>query len=335
MGDPKWTPKRIDVGVNAEQKLKGKGEIEISGGELQDGSCRSTLLVDSLAALPPRRSPPRRTHPPPPPERDLEHQVPLDALCIHLLLFTQTPPPPRGAGRRPRGGGKAARAPAPALRPLRGRAPRREHLPAPPCDPEHPPTRAHPTPLSITVPPTSSAPPPTGRRRAPSFSAGSGAALPRSLGGLSSLTRAAQLYPHNLHPASSHSSPHAASSSHPVYNNTAYSLCSSAPSPAPSLARSRSPQPPPPPPAPSTGVANAPSAFHARHYPTPDARARLLARTLLTRIHAVGRPRGASAAFHSCAKSASASSSRKSVNGCESARGPYVPSRLRECTVAC
>jgi hypothetical protein len=36
MGGPKVTPKRIDVGVNAEQSLKGKGEIEISGGELRD-----------------------------------------------------------------------------------------------------------------------------------------------------------------------------------------------------------------------------------------------------------------------------------------------------------
>ncbi|KAJ6548150.1 hypothetical protein DFH09DRAFT_1169878 [Mycena vulgaris] len=81
---------------------------------------------------------------------------------------------------------------------------------------------------------------------------------------------------------------------------------------------------PPPAPAPAPpSVPLAPSPFHARHYPTPDARARLLARTLLNRIHAVGRPRSPYASCYS--------------NGYESecgARG-YVPSRLSECVAAC
>ncbi|KAJ7675166.1 hypothetical protein B0H17DRAFT_1140480 [Mycena rosella] len=51
------------------------------------------------------------------------------------------------------------------------------------------------------------------------------------------------------------------------------------------------PTPPPRSAALAPPVTGAPTPFHARHYPTPDARARLLARTLLHRIYAVGRPR--------------------------------------------
>ncbi|KAF7353941.1 hypothetical protein MVEN_01080400 [Mycena venus] len=157
------------------------------------------------------------------------------------------------------------------------------------------------TPLCISSPlPPAAAPaspsPPTGRRRAPSFSAGSGAALPRTrdVSSLSSLTLSSQ-------------------------------LCS-APSPAPSLTRIAPPQaqakakPEAPP------VPLAPTPFHARHYPTPDARARLLARTLLNRIHAVGRPRS----MYSC-------SAYAKTNGYESECGSrgYVRSRLSEVTMAC
>ncbi|KAJ7041862.1 hypothetical protein C8F04DRAFT_1077510 [Mycena alexandri] len=164
-----------------------------------------------------------------------------------------------------------------------------------------PPSRGRPlTPLAITVP----APAPAveggrvGRRRAPSFSAGT----PRPSAPLSTL-----------------------------------SALSCAPSPAPSLARARSPptdvvgsvSAPP--------VPMAPTPFHARHYPTSDARARLLARTLLNRIHAVGRPRS----MYSCGSSSSPYS-RTSMGGCRVGNGyesecggrGYVPSRLSECVVA-
>ncbi|KAF7331277.1 hypothetical protein MKEN_00004800 [Mycena kentingensis (nom. inval.)] len=68
-------------------------------------------------------------------------------------------------------------------------------------------------------------------------------------------------------------------------------------------------------------VPGAPSPFLARHYPTSEARTALLARTLLHRIHAVGRPRSPYAS---------------SCNGYESECGgrAYVPSRLSECVVA-
>ncbi|KAJ7732574.1 hypothetical protein DFH07DRAFT_846338 [Mycena maculata] len=84
----------------------------------------------------------------------------------------------------------------------------------------------------------------------------------------------------------------------------------------------------PVPPAPIAEVKGAPTPFHARHYPTPDARARLLARTLLNRIHAVGRPRS----LYSCS-----SYSKTSRGGYEAEGGErgYVPSRLSECVVAC
>ncbi|KAJ7061546.1 hypothetical protein C8F01DRAFT_1137727 [Mycena amicta] len=98
---------------------------------------------------------------------------------------------------------------------------------------------------------------------------------------------------------------------------TSLSLCS-LPSPAPSVSRARAA------PAPVGHlVPGAPSPFLARHYPTPDARCRLLARTLLHRIHAVGRPR-------------SVYSSSSCSNGYESESGakPYIPSRLSECVVA-
>ncbi|KAJ7675148.1 hypothetical protein B0H17DRAFT_1207884 [Mycena rosella] len=86
-------------------------------------------------------------------------------------------------------------------------------------------------------------------------------------------------------------------------------------------------------------VAGAPTPFHARHYPTPDARARLLARTLLNRIHAVGRPRSPYASLSSpYSRSASPYAGGGGLcNGYESecgARG-YVPSRLSECVAAC
>ncbi|KAJ7142053.1 hypothetical protein C8R43DRAFT_1016186 [Mycena crocata] len=112
--------------------------------------------------------------------------------------------------------------------------------------------------------------------------------------------------------------------SSPISFTSAWSSPSSStstytPSPAPSLSR----------PAPSSNYASpappavplAPTPFHARHYPTSDARARLLARTLLNRIHAVGRPR-----------SLCSSSSKSSAKG--SMCDGYTPSRLSECVVA-
>ncbi|KAJ7148599.1 hypothetical protein C8R46DRAFT_533927 [Mycena filopes] len=140
-----------------------------------------------------------------------------------------------------------------------------------PSQSQNTPPHAHHGPLTITVP----TPAPAvegghgrvGRRRSPSFSAGT----PRPNAPLSTLS--------------------------------ALSLAAS-PSPAPSLTRGRSPSPPKPPPIVEEQVptvAMAPSPFHARHYPTPDARARLLARTLLNRIHAVGRPRGPHG-LYSCAR---------------------------------
>ncbi|KAJ7618231.1 hypothetical protein B0H17DRAFT_1188712 [Mycena rosella] len=92
------------------------------------------------------------------------------------------------------------------------------------------------------------------------------------------------------------------------------------------------PVPPPRAAAPAPPVAGAPTPFHARHYPTPDARARLLARTLLNRIHAVGRPRSPYASLLSPYAAGGGL-----CNGYESecgARG-YVPSRLSECVAAC
>ncbi|KAJ7675143.1 hypothetical protein B0H17DRAFT_1081556, partial [Mycena rosella] len=92
--------------------------------------------------------------------------------------------------------------------------------------------------------------------------------------------------------------------------------------------------------APAPPVAGAPTSFHARHYPTPDARARLLARTLLNRIHAVGRPRSPYASLSSpYARSASpyVGGGGRLCNGYESESGArgYVPSRLSECVAAC
>ncbi|KAJ7221340.1 hypothetical protein GGX14DRAFT_429447 [Mycena pura] len=150
------------------------------------------------------------------------------------------------------------------------------------------------TPLTISSPlPSSSpapSPSPTGRRRSPSFSAGSpslsafGARVPLPLSALSSLSTLLTL-----------------------------------PSPAPSLSRAA-------PTMAAATVPGAPSPFLARHYPTPDARERLLARTLLHRIHAVGRPRS----LYSC------SSSSRLKNGYENECGAreYIPSRLSECVVA-
>ncbi|KAJ7675155.1 hypothetical protein B0H17DRAFT_1182994 [Mycena rosella] len=95
------------------------------------------------------------------------------------------------------------------------------------------------------------------------------------------------------------------------------------------------PVPPPPAAAPAPPVAGAPTPFHARHYPTPDAR------TLLNRIHAVGRPRSPYA-YASLSSPYSRSASPYAGGGglCNSyesecgARG-YVPSRLSECVAAC
>ncbi|KAJ7142056.1 hypothetical protein C8R43DRAFT_1016190 [Mycena crocata] len=132
------------------------------------------------------------------------------------------------------------------------------------------------------------------------------------------------------------------SSSFTAGPNTPRSACTSltlsafssvwTPSPAPSLSRPRrasstSPHGSTPVPA----VPLAPTPFHARHYPTPDARARLLARTLLNRIHAVGRPRSPY-----CSSSSKPSAKGKVHNGYESESGSreYVPSRLSECIVA-
>ncbi|KAJ7494242.1 hypothetical protein B0H11DRAFT_2003822, partial [Mycena galericulata] len=161
-----------------------------------------------------------------------------------------------------------------------------------------PPPRGRPlTPLAISTSP------PTGRRRAPSFSAGT----PRPAASLSTLS----------------------------------SLTASASSPAPSASRVLASQ------RLSTGAASqttphvplAPTPFHARHYPTPDARARLLARTLLNRIHAVGRPRS----LYSCSsysrtapkRGAGAWGAEQMQNGYEEECGGrgYVRSRLSECVV--
>ncbi|KAJ7100478.1 hypothetical protein C8R44DRAFT_809957 [Mycena epipterygia] len=138
-----------------------------------------------------------------------------------------------------------------------------------------------PTPTAAPSPSPAPAQPIVGRRRAPSFSAGSGS--PRCLA-------------------------------------------------SPSLFLSPAPRAQTPAPAPAPLVPLAPTPFHARHYPTPDARARLLARTLLNRIHAVGRPRS----LYSCS-SYSRSKSPSLGNGYENECGSrgYVPSRLSECIVAC
>ncbi|CAK5279009.1 unnamed protein product [Mycena citricolor] len=116
---------------------------------------------------------------------------------------------------------------------------------------------------------------------------------------------------------------------------------SGAGSPAPSLARPPPPSytlPSPPrpsalssaaaavprrphtPPAPSPSRPAAPSPYLARTYPTSEDRVRLLARTLLTRINAVGRPRSVYAAL-----------SAGSEGECGKA---YTPSRLSECVIA-
>ncbi|KAJ7127501.1 hypothetical protein C8R43DRAFT_1027496 [Mycena crocata] len=162
---------------------------------------------------------------------------------------------------------------------------------------------------------TTAAPPPTrGRRRAPSFSAGPN--TPRS----------------------------ACSSPTPSPSTSKWSSSASSatwvPSPAPSLSRPALSS------ASSTSTSRsggntplvplAPTPFHARHYPTPDARARLLARTLLNRIHAVGRPRS----LYSCSSSTYSRTRGgcvKMEDGYESECGSrgYVPSRLSECVVAC
>ncbi|KAJ7232043.1 hypothetical protein B0H12DRAFT_1145964 [Mycena haematopus] len=196
--------------------------------------------------------------------------------------------------------------------------------PTPSTSQNTPPPR--PLTLSISTPPA----PPVGRRRSPSFSAGSGTPLPpRAAGGppplasLTSLTLASQLHHHSVSP-SSYPYPSPSRYAHAHAHSAAYP---STPSPAPSLSRGAltprsSPSAPPSSSRPDT--ASAPTPFHARHYPTPDARARLLARTLLTRIHPVGRPR-------SCA-SQLASRTNGYENEC-GGRG-YVPSRLSECTMA-
>ncbi|KAJ7127510.1 hypothetical protein C8R43DRAFT_1240285 [Mycena crocata] len=95
------------------------------------------------------------------------------------------------------------------------------------------------------------------------------------------------------------------------------------PSPAPSLSR--------PAQAATPAVPLAPTPFHARHYPTSDARARLLARTLLNRIHAVGRPRSLY-----CSSSSKSSAKGRMCDGYKSECGSrgYTPSRLSECVVA-
>ncbi|KAJ6566995.1 hypothetical protein B0H19DRAFT_1067248 [Mycena capillaripes] len=90
------------------------------------------------------------------------------------------------------------------------------------------------------------------------------------------------------------------------------------------------PNPPlssPPPRTETPTVRGAPTPFHARHYPTSDARARLLARTLLNRIHAVGRPRSLPS---SC--SSAYSKGGRTSNGYESECGGrgYTPSRLSD-----
>ncbi|KAK7036072.1 hypothetical protein R3P38DRAFT_2910438 [Favolaschia claudopus] len=182
--------------------------------------------------------------------------------------------------------------------------------PAPVAAPSHL-ARGRPiAPLTITTTTSHSSssspsPAPTGRRRSPSFSAGSSPpSAPRTLATLSSLTLAC------TSSSSSASGSPAPSLSRPALTRS----CKSAPCAAP----------------PTPG---APTPFHARHYPTPDARARLLARTLLNRIHAVGRPRSP----YGCARSVSASSSLYGGNGYENECGGrgYVPSRLSECTMAC
>ncbi|KAJ7148612.1 hypothetical protein C8R46DRAFT_533994 [Mycena filopes] len=166
------------------------------------------------------------------------------------------------------------------------RASTSQNTPPPPSHNGH---RGRPlTPLTITVP----APAPAvegghnrvGRRRAPSFSAGT----PRPASPLSTLS--------------------------------ALSTLACAPSPAPSLTRvhPRTSSPSPPAVVGVPDVEGAPTPFHARHYPTPDARARLLARTLLNRIHAVGRPRA------QCGMRADGYESECGGRG-------YTPSRLSEC----
>ncbi|KAJ7612211.1 hypothetical protein FB45DRAFT_940097 [Roridomyces roridus] len=170
-----------------------------------------------------------------------------------------------------------------------------------------PPPRGRPlTPLTISVVVSTTQERPTGRRRAPSFSAGT----PRPTASLAALANA------SVSPSSTLSS------------YTSYSYCSgpasgSSSAPPPSASRVLAAQrittqelAPAPTPAPAPVVAQAPTPFHARHYPTSDARARLLARTLLNRIHAVGRPR-------------STMPSTSSGSSCR------VPSRLSECVVAC
>ncbi|KAJ6498450.1 hypothetical protein C8R47DRAFT_1111792 [Mycena vitilis] len=182
------------------------------------------------------------------------------------------------------------------------------------------------TPLCITVPSSASSSASTsttgativGRRRAPSFSAGANTPRAAAMGLSMAFTGSSS--------SSSHNSPHNSSS----YGGNSLS---NAPSPAPSLCRQRVSPPASPTPAPAVPLA--PSPFHARHYPTPDARARLLARTLLNRIHAVGRPRSACSFSSSpyTSKHVGEKRGRSAVNGYESECGGrgYVPSRLSEC----
>ncbi|KAJ6566999.1 hypothetical protein B0H19DRAFT_1139103 [Mycena capillaripes] len=193
-------------------------------------------------------------------------------------------------------------------------------LPAPQS--QNTPPRGRPlTPLCVSTsssPSTSgSASPIVGRRRAPSFSAGSGTPLPQRGTPLALATLSAL----SVSPSNSLGPP---SHSHSYSQSLA-----SAPSPAPSLIR-RSAAPPSRTEAPT--VRGAPTPFHARHYPTPDARARLLARTLLNRIHAVGRPRSLPS---SC--SSAYSKGGRTSNGYESECGGrgYTPSRLSECVTVC
>ncbi|KAJ7290286.1 hypothetical protein C8J57DRAFT_1275620 [Mycena rebaudengoi] len=76
-------------------------------------------------------------------------------------------------------------------------------------------------------------------------------------------------------------------------------------------------------PAPMPAVPDAPSPFLARHYPTRDARTRFLAKTLLNRIHAVGRQRNAFS-----------TSCRGDGYESEGVARAYMPSRLSVSVIA-
>ncbi|CAK5265196.1 unnamed protein product [Mycena citricolor] len=78
-------------------------------------------------------------------------------------------------------------------------------------------------------------------------------------------------------------------------------------------------------PQPGSPCPGAPTPYMARHYSSSDSRSRLLARTLLNRINAVGRPR-----------SVCGSRAAPLGNGYEDECGgrPYIPTRLSECVTA-